>query len=656
MYEFKPADFLDYESGIKKEWIITNGIGGYASSSIIGANTRTYHGLLVAALNPPVDRTLMLSSIDEEIHINDKFHELATHRFPMTVHPEGYGYLKRVSFNPFPAFEYQTENIKIVKQIFMEHGKNTTITSYQITCDIDNATLKLIPLVNLRNFHHTIKSGNIEFEQDSGKSGTKITGKGTSFNLYSNAKYHPEGTWYYNVEYDIERYRGLEYQEDNYNPGFFEIELEKGVNHVFVVASTNEISKLEKDDIDGIYYREVKRIKSLGSGLNEDFISCLSKTADSFVVDRKSTESKSIIAGYHWFSDWGRDAMISLPGLTLVTGRFDDASSILTGFADNCKYGLIPNRFADTDENSPDYNTVDASLWFIHAVGKYLEYTGDLETVRNLWGTIAEIIHYYIHGTSFNIRMDKDGLIKHDGQLTWMDAKVGDIEVTPRKGKTCEINALWYNALKTASSIAEKLGIQHKEYDNTAEMAKNNFIDAFWNEKDGCLFDCINIDDYGAVNKDPSIRSNQIFAVSLPYTMLPSDKEMMIVEKVEQDLLTPLGLRTLSPNNEKYISRYQGDPYERDFAYHNGTVWPWLIGPFISAYLKVNNNSAESRKHAHSLLLGFEEHLKESGIGTISEVFDGDYPHNPGGCISQAWSVAEILRAYIENFERFKKS
>ncbi|ADI74185.1 glycogen debranching enzyme [Methanohalobium evestigatum Z-7303] len=653
MYKFNSADFSDYCSGIQKEWLVTNGLGGYASSTIIGANTRTYHGLLVSALNPPVDRTLMLSSVDEEIYVNGSLYRLATHKYPMTVHPEGYKYLNEVSFKPFPAFVYQVENTEIIKQIFMQYGENTTIISYQVNCSDNNTVFRLIPLVNLRNFHYTTRSNDIKFEQSPVKYGTKIVGKNQFFHLHSNIKYTPEDVWYYNLEYDMERYRGLEYQEDNYNPGFFELNLGKGENNIFIAASTNgEISNQSWNDIKDIYENEIKRANSHGYIFEKDFPNQLSKTADSFIVNRKSTNSESIVAGYHWFSDWGRDAMISLPGLTLVTGRFNEASRILKGFAANCQDGLIPNRFADTDNDNPDYNTVDASLWFIHAAGKYFEYTSDLGTIRDVWNTIREIIHHYIRGTYFNIQMDKDSLIKYDSQLTWMDAKVDGIEVTPRRGKTCEINALWYNALKTASLLAENLGLLHEEYDKTADRVKSSFVDTFWNDNNGCLFDCISIGDDGEIYKDPSIRPNQIFAVSLPYTMLSHDKEKMIVDKVKDKLLTSKGLRTLSPEDEKYRGIYSGGPYERDFAYHNGTVWPWLMGPFIDAYLKVNNDSVENREYARSLLLGFENHFKEAGIGTISEVFDGDYPHNPGGCVSQAWSVAEILRAYVENFEQ----
>ena len=644
-------DFSNYESGIQKEWIVTNGLGGYASSTVIGANSRTYHGLLVAALNPPVDRTVMLSSLDEEVEVEGVLHRLAIHKYPNTVYPKGFEYLKKFKLDPFPTTVHQIRDVKIKKHIFMVHEKNTTIIRYKVTCDTENVILRLHPFINMRNFHHTTRSNNIDFLQESSESGTILRTGDISLTIRSNAIYTPSGTWYYNFEYDAERIRGQAYQEDCYNPGYFEIKLKKGKNHVFVAASTDDLPDLQIDDIDVLYDQEVMRINFLAEklGLEDTFALKLIPAADSFIVKRASTHSKSVIAGYHWFSDWGRDAMIALPGLTLVTGRFDDATQILSSFAENCRDGLIPNRFADSSECQPDYNTVDASLWFIHVVGRYFAYTGDIEFINKMWSTVQDIINNYIHGTHFGIRMDSDNLITHGGQLTWMDAKIGDYEVTPRNGKTCEINALWYNALKTASYLSEHLNEDTYAYDVMADNVSRRFVRVFWNPDEKCLFDCISIDGEDTVVRDSSIRPNQILAVSLTHTMLPRKKGLGIVSRIERDLLTPVGLRTLSKDNPGYKNRYIGDAVARDIAYHNGTVWPWLIGPYVSAYTKLNNHSQKSIDYARSILLSFDEHLHEGGIGSISEICDGDYPHTPRGCISQAWSVAEILRAYIED-------
>jgi len=633
---------------------VTNGLGGYASSTIIGTNARTYHGLLVAALNPPVDRTLLLSSLDEEIRLNGETHHLASHKYPGIIHPEGSTYLKHFSLDPFPTTVYQIGDLEVTRCVFMIHGENTTIIRYSLNNDADdtdNTILRVFPLVNMRDFHSTTSSSDIYLVQDAKRTGTKLRSDEMKFTVTSNMRYHPDEMWFYNFEYDKEHERGLAYREDNYNPGYFEIELKQGTNHIFVAASTSDLSDLTINDIEDLYNKEVERLHVLGdrSGFNDDLALKLTLAADSFIVRRASTHSRSIIAGYHWFSDWGRDAMISLPGLTLVTGRFEDSKQILLSFAQNCRDGLIPNRFADSDKYQPDYNTVDASLWFVHAVGRYFAYTGDTAFVETIWGTISDIISSYTEGTHFGIRMDDDGLITHGSQLTWMDAKIGTFEVTPRRGKTCEINALWYNALRTAAHLAEHLQKDPSTYELLAVSAKHSFTDTFWNQDDMCLFDCVGVNDDNTIIKDPAIRPNQIFSVSLPYTVLPRKKEISIVRRVEKDLLTPMGLRTLSCDNVAYKGRYEGDPVSRDMAYHNGTVWPWLMGPYVSAYTKIHDHSHTSRDHASSLLRRFDEQLQDSGIGTICEICDGDYPYIPRGCISQAWSVAEILRAYVED-------
>jgi predicted glycogen debranching enzyme len=639
-----------------REWIITNGLGGYASSTVTGMNTRKYHGLLVAAINPPVYRRVMLSSLDEEIQVGNRTHQLAVHQYTGAIHPQGYRYLQNFSAEPFPTFRYLTEDVSITKKIMMAHGENTTVVRYDITNPAsDSIVFRVFPLVNNRNMHELTRSGEMDLQQQPQETGTTLSNGQDRLYIDSNIPFIPQAYWYYNLEYRTELSRGYPYQEDNFNPGYFEVDIGRGESSFFIVASTSSIS-MDMDDIDRLFYREMQRRSKLTEKQASDdhLVNRLIEAGDSFMVLRQSTGSRSIIAGYHWYADWGRDSMISLTGLTLTTGRFEDARSILTTFASSCSEGLIPNFFPDDPSYPPVYNTVDASLWFIHTLGKYLNYTGDLDLIAAMWDTVEEIIGYYRKGTKYDIRMDEDGLISQGGQLTWMDAKVGDREITPRNGKTCEINALWYNALMHASSMGKQLGMDTSGFLGIAELAKENFAEKFWNGDRNCLYDCISVPERPgnaepAVIKDASVRPNQILAVSLPFTMLPLKLEKSIVEVVREELLTPYGLRTLSPSDPGYIGTYQGNTESRDMAYHNGTVWPWLLGPYITAYIKVNGGSGKSRREMNVLLEGLRGHLDEAGIGTISEVFDGDSPHRPGGCISQAWSVAEIMRACMED-------
>ncbi|MCD4808182.1 MAG: glycogen debranching enzyme N-terminal domain-containing protein [Methanococcoides sp.] len=645
---------FDPTSAISREWLITNGIGGYASSTIIGENSRKYHGLLIASANPPVDRRVLLSSLDEEIVIGNAVHRLAVHRYPDTVYPSGFKYLERFSASPLPTFEYSIGNIKLIKNIFMIHGQNTTIVRYKlINPDNEDLVFRILPLVTNRDFHQLKRADEISFSERHDASGVQLRTVDGVLQLRSNMQYGQESQWYYNLEYDIERERGEAYQDDLYNPGHFERQVSDHVSEMYVVASTSvsENMDIDLELVNSEYERELSRQSSLQDccNLTDDLAKKLVSAADSFIVQRNSTSSETILAGYHWFADWGRDAMISVPGLTLVTGRFNDAKEILSTFSEHCSEGLIPNRFSDDGISPPDYNTVDASLWFIHSLGRYYSYTKDTEFVKKMWDTVGSIIHNYIEGTLYGIRMDEDGLIEHEGQLTWMDVKIGDREITPRTGKACEINALWYNSLYIANWLGELVGADTKQYLETSQLVKNNFVDTFWNPTEKCLYDYVSVNGDMSVSKDASIRPNQIFAVSLPYTMLDPDKEKMIVERVGEELLTPYGLRTLSPNDSRYIGRCRGDRDSRDRAYHNGTVWPWLLGPFVTAYAKVHDRSPSSREYCRQLLLNFGPHLDEAGIGTISEIFDGDIPHRPDGCISQAWSVAEILRACVED-------
>ncbi|MDY9927567.1 amylo-alpha-1,6-glucosidase [Methanosarcina sp.] len=643
--------FSTYEEGIKKEWIIGNGIGGYASSTIIGAGARTYHGLLVAAPKNSPGRVLLLSSLDEEISLNEEVYTLATHKYPGTVYPGGFAYLSKFILAPFPLWVYQPGDFTVKKKIFMVHNSNMVCIFYEVRCRREGALLRISPLVNARSFHETTRSKDISFSQKTETEVVKLeSSNGFTFWLASNLQYHAEPKWYYNFEYDLEKERGLAFQEDNFNPGYFESKLKLGTSYFFIAASTEDISSLTLEKAEELYTREVYRqnLLAFNSRLTEPFALKLLRATDSFIVKHPSTGEKTVIAGYPWFSDWGRDAMISLPGLVLIPRRFEDAKSILRNFASNCRKGLIPNNFPAFG-GEPAYNTVDASLWFIHALSRYFAYTEDLLFLSDMWETVEDILDNYSKGTDFGIGMDSDYLLRQGSQLTWMDAKVNNNPVTPRAGKACEINALWYNALETASRLGGLLGKETSSYETLAAGVASNFERVFWNPETDCLFDLVYQDEAGNEVKDPSIRPNQILAVALPYTVLSPEKEKAIVDRVKNDLLTPFGLRTLSMDNSSYIGLYQGGPEGRDLAYHSGTVWPWLLGPYVKAYRKVHNYSKESLEDMRTLLKGFDLHLETAGIGTISEVFDGNYPYSPGGCIAQAWSVAEILRAYVED-------
>lgn len=612
-----------YKEGVEREWLVANGIGGFASSTALGAQTRAYHGLLVAAMRPPVERRLLLSSLDEELFSNSHY-QLACHRYPGVIHPQGFEYLKEFRLDPFPCFRYEIGDVSLEKRVFMIHGENTTVVSYNISGE--NIRLRIAPLITCRNFHAV--SGRQPFRQELIEGGIHLSSYCDLFLISDLAQYMKHEDWYYSFEYENERQRGLPWMEDLFCPGFFEVFVDGHLDFgIFASTEQRDIS-----DVNSLLSKESKRLNLLEkkSGLEGPTLRLI-PAADSFIVKRG--RGKSIIAGYHWFNDWGRDAMISLPGLLLVTGRFDEARKVLKTFGGALKGGVLPN-----DLGAESYNTVDASLWFINSLYKYWRYTGDGNLVRDLWPALQAIIDSYSHET-IGARMDSDYLISANPGLTWMDAKVGESFITPRSGKACEINALWYSSLQIMEIFANFLG---ESWDiDLAKRVKTSY-QKFWNDGKGCLYDVVD-------DNDNYIRPNQIFAVSIPFDLLSSDQQFSVVNVVTRELLTPYGLRTLSRDNPDYIGRYEGSPQERDRAYHQGTVWPWLIGPYISAYVKVNNHSKESKTIAKEMLRPLMEHLDHAGLNTISEIFDGDPPHRPGGCISQAWSVAELMRAWSED-------
>lgn len=652
------------------EWLVTNGLGGYASSTVLGVNTRKYHGLLVAALNSPVNRHVLLSKLDEEIQIGKETCKLGINEFRDTFYPEPQGMLYEFILNPFPIFRYKAQGVMLQKTIFMPKGRNATVVDYNILNAGENeATVRILPLVNFRHFYYTTHKNQLQwsFSQKPYELGAVLLFAPQEHVLLlstNKGKYHAtQGIWIENLYLRVDASRGEDCFDDYLSPGYFELQISPKKQEQFsiiaVVAETEEgaqniLSELRKDNL---YLQELKRQEELlrifqkryAEVSMKDWLKWLVLAADSFVVNRASTHGKSIIAGYHWFEDWGRDTLISLPGLTLVTGRFSDAREILTTFKEYCREGVVPNRFPDREGDKPEYNTVDASLWFFNAVLQYVKYTGDFDFVKDeLWSTLQSIIDYYEKGTLNNICVNDDGLVVHGPQLTWMDATINEVPVTPRAGKAVEIQALWYNALKTMQQLAKHFNQKSLEekYARMAEKTQKSFVEKFWDSDKNCLFDVV-LDG----QRDSSLRPNQILAVSLDFLMLGEAKSEAVVKAVQNRLWSEYGLRTLSAEDARYVGTYAGNWAQRSQSYHNGTVWPWLLGPFITAFLKVKKHDSRWRGYALQKFLYpfFQRVIYQAGIGTVSEIFDGDEPHLPRGCIAQAWSVAEPLRAFVED-------
>ncbi len=655
MISFDEAECRDFAAAQTREWLETNGLGGYASSTVSGMNTRRYHALLTAALRPPTDRVVLLSKLEETLVWNGERIDLSTNLYrPTTVHPEGYRRQTGFRLDPFPIFTFQLdEHTSIEKRVFMPQGENTTVVRYRLHAAPDTmATLELRPLVAFRDYHSLRREAHDVFLQPELSPGLLRLNKQddghTMFLAYdaTNTTATLAGHWYRQFEYPIEQARGFDYHEDLFNPCALACMLNSG-DTVSVIASTEQCDANTADEYE---QRERERraqiVSSVKSG--DEFQSTLVAAGEQFIVTR-GDNLQSIIAGYHWFTDWGRDTMISLHGLAYARGRFDAAREILLAFAAHINQGLIPNRFPDQGE-APEYNNVDGTLWFVHAVGELLRRTDDEAFVRaRLYDHLKEIIDWHERGTHYGIRVAEDGLLRagqEDVQLTWMDAKIGDYVVTPRTGKAVEIQALWYNALRTVEALAARFGDQptRNHCRAAAEGMRASFHGCFWNDEANCLYDYIGDDG----TPDPAIRPNQIFTVSLPHQILTGTRAGAVVEAVRRELLTPYGLRTLSPRDAEYRPRYEGDAYARDTAYHQGTVWAWLLGPFITAYLKVNERTPQSLAAARRWLEPFRAHLREAGVGQVSEIFDADAPHTPRGCAAQAWSVAELLRCSME--------
>jgi predicted glycogen debranching enzyme len=662
---------------ITKEWLITNGLGSYASSTVLGINTRKYHGLLVAALDPPGNRTVCLSKIDEDVLVGDEVFRLGSNEFHDTIYPEGYRLLSQFSLSPFPTCTYDLKNVQVSKTVFLPTRKNVAAAIYKVT-NKNNIDIKirLYPLLTCRYFHTVVYQAKIPLNFTLKTSATQFQAtfqipQATIVCRSTDGETKEALNWLNHIHYRDELLRGESDADDCFQPGYFEVQVPAYMEKEFAVTcavshesqQANEVLDSLGANINSVkeaYARELDRKEALLSDFHRDhpkvpvsdWLNWILWAADSFLVEGASGR-KAVIAGYHWFEAWGRDTFISLPGLLLVTGKYGYAKDILQNFIGYSKSGLIPN-FVSDKSGIPVYDTVDATLWYVNAVLQYVKYTGEFGFVKDeLWEKLQDIVENHQRGTLFGIRVDDDGLLMHGPRLTWMDASVGNDVITPRTGKAVEIQALWYNALKTMELLANKFDepTLAEKYGAMAIQTRESFNEKFWNPQTSCLFDVINVNAL-----DASIRPNQIFAVSLDYTMLDGEKSQKVVETVNRELVTPYGLKTLSVSDPKFVGKCFGDSRSRDMAYHNGTIWPWLLGPYVTAYLKINDYSPQAREQMlQNLILPlFTVGIHQGGLGTINEIYDCDPPNEPRGCISQAWSIAEPLRAYVEDILQVK--
>jgi len=638
-----------------REWLCANGLGGFASGTVAGLPTRRYHGLLVAALTPPVGRTVLVTGLEERVGYDGQVYELSTARWADgTVAPQGYRLIERFHLDgTAPVWHYACADTLIEKRVWMELGANTTYVRYRLLRSGEGGPVRieLRALVNYREFHLTTRGPGWEMAVEALDHGLRVTAYAGARPLsiqVPGAATEPAHDWYVGFRLSAEEARGLDALDDSLHAGTFVATL--GPDRALAAVLSVEA----RPDLDGeqawarrrahetevlLAWRKVQP----AAGPAPAWIERLVLAADQFVVRRPLAADPaglSVIAGYHWFGDWGRDTMIALPGLTLTAGRPEAARRILTTFARFVDGGMLPNVFPDAGER-PEYNTVDAALWYVEAVRAYHEATGDAAAVGELFRTLEQIVRGYAAGTRYRIRVDPaDGLVtagEPGVQLTWMDARVGDRVVTPRIGKPVEINALWYNALVAMAGLGRALGRPTTEWETMATRAATGFA-RFWNGAAGYCYDVID----GPEGHEAALRPNQILAVSLPASALPPERQRQVVDACARHLLIGCGLRSLAPGEPGYQPHYAGGPGERDGAYHQGTAWAWLLGPFALAYERVHRDRATAR----ALLEPMAQHLSEYGVGSIAEVFDAEPPFAPGGCIAQAWSVAETLRAW----------
>lgn len=631
----------DFELASRLEWLETNGLGSFAMGTCAGVNTRRYHGLLVASLRPPADRRLLLARLEDRVETGTGIYDLSTCQYPGTIAPAGFKLLTGFDCDPFPHWRFRVpaigeeSSVAVQKELFLVSGQNSVIVRYRAS---DDVKLRVRPMLAFRDYH-SLGQANGQFCRD-----VSLLSDGIAMSPYEEmprlrmiapgSSFEANAIWYYNVEYLRELDRGLDFREDLYSPGVLTLELKAGEWSSFLATTGNE---------DWSAFRLNATRES--EALRRVRYNGLDRAAEQFLVE-DSFLRPTIIAGYPWFTDWGRDTMIALPGLLICRGQLLKAREILENYLSYLKQGLIPNRFPDGG-GSPEYNTVDATLWMFLAANAYLKASGDgIFLSKILYPAVKQIIEWHWRGTFFGIRADpSDGLLvsgEPGVQLTWMDAKVGDYVVTPRHGKPVEINALWINALYLTAGWARDLGDSDfaTECMVAADRGRSSFAEKFWSPQLGCLYDVI-----GPGGPDASVRPNQVIACSLPFALLTVEQTRSVLAVAERELLTPFGLRTLAPTDQQYRGRYEGSPYMRDASYHQGTVWPWLLGPYVKAYLKVYGRTPECLEYCRKLIERLTDGESEQCFGSIGEVFDGDAPHRPGGAPAQAWSVGQLIEA-----------
>ncbi len=641
----------DFSAAARREWLVTNGLGSYAMGTVAGVRTRRYHGLLVAALDPPTDRRLTVAALDTWVEIEGALYPLVTHEWAAgVVLPDGYRHLERFRLEQgLPTFTYALGDVQIIKRVWMRHGHQTTYVTYTYQRGSRPVKLKVTPLCAWRYHHRATHGGypvSLAYLEDG--HGVQVMAKegALPYRIYvTHGDITLSGEWWWSFYMGQEAYRGLEAQEDLFAASEILAELAPGDTFGLTITLEDEAQPLWNHAHASEQARQDALIDEAGVRHAPGWIQQLTYAADQFVV-RRSSEGRSIIAGYPWFTDYSRSTMIALPGLTLLTHRFKDAAAVLRTYAASVSEGMLPNYFPD-DSREPQYNAVDAALWYFRALQAYLDIapTWDTELVEELYPVLVDIVEWHERGTRYGIRVDPmDGLLaagESGMQLTWMDAKAGGWVVTPRMGKPVEINALWYNALRTMQGLAERLDKPDDvaTYSRLADRVYESFNAKFWYEHGSYLFDVIDT----PFGKDLSLRPNQLFAVSLPHPMLLLDRARAVVDICARELVTSYGLRTLAPDESDYKGYYRGNEAQRNEAYHQGTVWSWLLGPFVRAHYRVYKDREMARSYLHPLI----HHLSDYGLGTIGQLFDGAPPHTPRGAIAQAWSVAEILGTWL---------
>lgn len=665
-YQYTQKDWTTFKEGIKREWAVTNGIGGYAGSSMIGAHSRTHQGYLIASLHAPIERYLVFSKINETATVGTRTvsFETSQHRASgKTVYTEGQKFLTSFVYDGSVHYTYEADHFSFEKHITLKRNANVCAVSYELTAGDNDCTFTLTPLFNYREHSESSTPDTLRFDtftEDRTFYLVPEKNKDIAIRFQTSEGTFSERETVYDIDMQLQIEVDLE--TDGLDCHYCPVDLSIAVpanttKKVSILCSIGDVNErpapVSATEAFSILEKNARCHAELfeKAGYRDSFANQLVLASDQFLTYRESTKIMTVLAGLPWFTDWGRDTMIAFTGLTLCTKRFKEAEEILLTFARYIRHGIVPNMFPD-DNMPPLYNTVDASLWYFYAVYQYLHYNPAAEAEafvkEQIFPHLKEIISAYEKGTDFSIYMEDDGLI-HAGsgldQITWMDVRVGDWVATPRHGKPVEINALWYNALRIMESLCEKFDEDASAYRTRAEQVKESFNAKFWDSANQCLFDVVDGDE-----PDDHIRPNQVYAVSLPFSLLPEEQEKAVVALVEKELFVGCGLRSLAPDHPDYHGIYCGALAKRDAAYHQGTAWGFLLGGFFSAYMKVNHHSSSAAANAVRMLEPVRKHLTDSGcIGSISEIFDGDAPHNPRGCYAQAWSVGEVLRCYCED-------